>query len=164
LEHKDEKGNGLFYSLYLNIIIKEYRGITSLVHICQPHFFLVISRIFLTKLLLMRATYLTTILLLISVMAFTQPVDHKMSEAEKALMPQYLENIVSRGIVTPPDFPVRSAAEWEEMQGIVISWQSFSSVLTEIVRHGVGAGKSLYSYAKFFICSINIDQRQYIYG
>jgi agmatine/peptidylarginine deiminase len=74
-------------------------------------------------------------------MAFTQPVDHKMSEAEKALMPQYLENIVSRGIVTPPDFPVRSAAEWEEMQGIVISWQSFSTVLTEIVRHAVEQGK-----------------------
>ena len=89
----------------------------------------------------MRAIYLTTILLLVSLMAFTQPVDHKMSEAEKAMMPQYLENIVPKGTVTPPDFPVRSAAEWEEMQGIVISWQSFSSVLTEIVRHAVEQGK-----------------------
>ncbi|PLX15060.1 MAG: hypothetical protein C0599_17585 [Salinivirgaceae bacterium] len=89
----------------------------------------------------MRAIYLTTILLLVSLMAFTQPVDHKMSEAEKAMMPQYFENIVPKGTVTPPDFPVRSAAEWEEMQGIVISWQSFSSVLTEIVRHAVEQGK-----------------------
>jgi hypothetical protein len=66
-------------------------------------------------------------------------VDHKMTEAEKALMPKYLENIVPKGIVTPPNFPVRSAAEWEEMQGIVISrGKQFPTVLTEIVRHAVG--------------------------
>jgi agmatine deiminase len=89
----------------------------------------------------MRATILVTLMLLISSFVIAQPYDHKMTEAEKALMPKYLENIVPKGIVTPPNFPVRSAAEWEEMQGIVISWQQFPTVLTEIVRNAVGQGK-----------------------
>lgn len=89
----------------------------------------------------MRATNLVAFLLLISVTVFAQPVGHRMTEAEKALMPHYLENIVPKGVTTPPDFPVRCAAEWEEMQGIVISWENYSGVLTEIVRHGVKQGK-----------------------
>jgi agmatine/peptidylarginine deiminase len=37
---------------------------------------------------------------------------------------------------SPPPFGVRSPAEWEEVQGYVVSWKSYSSMLREIVRYG----------------------------
>lgn len=45
----------------------------------------------------------------------------------------------SRGansITVPPAIPVRNAAEWEEMQGYLITWTSYPSMLREIVRYG----------------------------
>ncbi len=89
----------------------------------------------------MRITFTTISMMLMGLTAMAQTLPHKMTEAEKKLMPVYLENIESRGDATPPDFPVRAAAEWEEMQGVVISWQSFSGILTEIVRHSVEQGR-----------------------
>ena len=39
-----------------------------------------------------------------------------------------------RGITTPPDFPVRTMAEWEEVQSVVIAWTSYEGILKQIVR------------------------------
>lgn len=90
----------------------------------------------------MRTFYLFLIIMgLTSAKLLAQTLPHKMTEQEKKLMPVYRKNIISKGETTPPDFPVRSAAEWEEMQGIAISWQGYTDVLTEIVRHGVNQGQ-----------------------
>ncbi len=41
-----------------------------------------------------------------------------------------------KGITNPPSSPVRTAAEWEEMQGVLISWKSgYESFLSQIVRY-----------------------------
>jgi agmatine deiminase len=40
----------------------------------------------------------------------------------------------SRGINTPPPFPVRTMAEWEEVQSVVITWTSYPGILKQIVR------------------------------
>lgn len=41
-----------------------------------------------------------------------------------------------KGITNPPTSPVRNAAEWEEMQGVLISWRSgYEAYLREIVRY-----------------------------
>ena len=61
-----------------------------------------------------------------------------MTEAEKQLLQdgQYISpQLNSRGIETPPPHPVRSMAEWEEMQAIVVTWRFFNDELTEIVRY-----------------------------
>lgn len=58
-----------------------------------------------------------------------------MTESEKYLMKDYLNSIESKGFTTPPKNPVRSMAEWEEIQAITITWTSYESVLKEIVRH-----------------------------
>ncbi|MCX7862058.1 MAG: agmatine deiminase family protein [Bacteroidales bacterium] len=43
---------------------------------------------------------------------------------------------VPKGITNPPSSPVRTAAEWEEMQGVLISWKSgYESYLREIIRY-----------------------------
>lgn len=66
---------------------------------------------------------------------------HQMDAAEKALIPSYmlsrsapvgtLPNVSS---VTPPVSPVRTIAEWEELQALMVGWKSYPSILREIVR------------------------------
>jgi len=38
-------------------------------------------------------------------------------------------------ITTPPELPVRSMAEWEELEAITITWAKYKSTLAEIVHH-----------------------------
>jgi agmatine deiminase len=71
--------------------------------------------------------------------AQTQPVDLPQGYAagEENLLPSYnaLRQGSSRGITTAPNFDVRTMAEWEEIQSLVVTWTSYPDVLTEIVRH-----------------------------
>ena len=41
---------------------------------------------------------------------------------------------VLTGITNPPTLPVRTMAEWEELQALVITWRSQPVILTEIVK------------------------------
>jgi agmatine deiminase len=46
-----------------------------------------------------------------------------MTEQEKLMMEDYLQGFDDRGITTPPPFTsLRTAAEWEEVQALVITW------------------------------------------
>lgn len=54
---------------------------------------------------------------------------------EEQLMDNYLENIYhnySRAITTPPALPTRTAAQWEEVQALVITWTGFPTILAKI--------------------------------
>ncbi len=66
-----------------------------------------------------------------------QYLPNYMTKQERAYLPNYVKNISSVGITLPPASAVRSVAEWEEMQAIVISWISYKPQLTEIVRAAV---------------------------
>ena len=54
---------------------------------------------------------------------------------EQALIPAYRASRASlaKGISTPPDFPVRTMAEWEEVQALVLTWRSYPVILKQIV-------------------------------
>ncbi len=56
---------------------------------------------------------------------------------EIPLIPEYRDSRAnaSRGITAPPDFPVRTMAEWEEVQSLVVTWRSYPEILKQIVRH-----------------------------
>ena len=58
---------------------------------------------------------------------------------EEEMMSDYINSINARSLTcinTPPDTEsVRSLAEWEELQAVVITWTSYPAILTEIVRH-----------------------------
>lgn len=56
-----------------------------------------------------------------------------MAPGEPALMPGYLNDIQPNGITTPPASPIRTAAEWEEIQAITITWTTYQSVLRQII-------------------------------
>ena len=53
---------------------------------------------------------------------------------EKQQMLQYLTARSVAGIETPPPFQVRTAAEWEEIEYLTITWTGYESILREIVR------------------------------
>ena len=62
---------------------------------------------------------------------------HALDRAEVPLIPAYRDSRAgaTRGISQPPAFPVRTMAEWEEVQALVITWTSFTGILKQIVRH-----------------------------
>lgn len=60
-----------------------------------------------------------------------------MAPWEYGLVPAYRDSRATgaRGITQPPDFMPRTMGEWEEIQGLVVTWASFPSILKQIVRH-----------------------------
>ena len=60
-----------------------------------------------------------------------------MTESEEAIIGRYLSKFSERKATNPPNFPVRTMAEWEEIKAITLSWQGYTGVLTEIVREAV---------------------------
>ena len=81
------------------------------------------------------STCLAFLLLFYSIQALSQE-GHRMSTFEKTLIPSYMN---SRGItpstaaVIPPTSPVRTIAEWEELQALVVGWKSYPTILRQIV-------------------------------
>lgn len=68
-----------------------------------------------------------------------QDLPHQLAPHEVPLIPAYKEGLAAsaRGITTPPPFAVRTMAEWEEVQTLVITWTSFPGILKQIVRYAV---------------------------
>ena len=60
-----------------------------------------------------------------------------MTAEEEELMEDYLKTraTTTSGMRTPPPYPVRSMAEWEEIQSLVITWTSYPHILREITRY-----------------------------
>jgi agmatine deiminase len=79
---------------------------------------------------------------------YAQQVDmpHIMTPAEQKVMADYLnEKYAStiRSIPVPPPGQVRTMAEWEEIQALIITWSGQNAILREIVRHSVKECKVL---------------------
>ncbi len=85
--------------------------------------------------LMKNTTLLAFLLIFYSIQTIAQE-GHRMSTFEKTLIPSYMS---SRGItpttaaVTPPTSPVRTIAEWEELQALVVGWKSYPTILRQIV-------------------------------
>ena len=64
-----------------------------------------------------------------------QFLPHHMTSEEYNMLPLQLSQ--SRGLTTPPTEPVRTPAEWEEIDGLCIRWEGtwVRPLLREIVRH-----------------------------
>jgi agmatine deiminase len=78
--------------------------------------------------------FLLYFILLFPFTAWSQ-TDHRISPDEKLLMPSYIQQVETRqpnGITQPPSYPVRASAEWEEIDGLMIAWTDFTTILTQI--------------------------------
>jgi len=76
------------------------------------------------------------ILLFISILPFLsigQGLPRYMTAEEKAMLPNY--EAPSFRSVAPVGSNIRNVAEWEEQQAVMLTWTSFTGILTEIVRH-----------------------------
>ncbi|MCB9170837.1 MAG: agmatine deiminase family protein [Flavobacteriales bacterium] len=65
------------------------------------------------------------------------PLPNGLAPWEHALIPAYRDSRsgVDRGITTPPGFPVRTMAEWEEIQSLVVAWAGYEPILKQIIRY-----------------------------
>lgn len=66
--------------------------------------------------------------------------DHRLTDQDRALLPAYIQSAKNQtplpgvNFVTPPVSPVRTIAEWEELQALVLGWKDYPTILREIVR------------------------------
>ena len=75
---------------------------------------------------------------LFSTVSAQENLPNYMTKKEVLQMPSYLQHfsnqLKNNQAAVPPSSPVRTMAEWEELQGILIGWTSYPSILREIVR------------------------------
>jgi hypothetical protein len=68
----------------------------------------------------------------------TTDLPRGMTPEETGKMKEYLFHLrQSRSLPVPPPAAVRTMAEWEEVQAIVIAWAGQAAILREIVRNSV---------------------------
>ncbi len=103
----------------------------------------------------MKLTFTILILLTISTNFYSQDLPHWMTEEEYILSQSY-RYPVNPLFSDPPASPVRGMAEWEELQGIIITWTSFQSILRQIVDYAQEEG------IVFIICSDSNSVKSYL--
>ncbi len=86
----------------------------------------------------------------------------EINELKNYISPQYNRTVYT----TPPNSPVRTMAEWEEVQALTITWTGFhSSILREIIRHAkeeveviiICNGNQDSTYVKNYLSIYNIN-------
>ncbi len=71
-----------------------------------------------------------------SAQVFSQdPLPKWMTQEESKIYQQYLDRELISRQTAPPTVPPRTPGEFEEAQGVIITWAAYNSVLREIVRH-----------------------------
>ncbi len=81
----------------------------------------------------MKKILLLLTIILISPLITAQDLPRYLTEEERELLKTYVPPVYERGLVTPPAQPVRTMAEWEELEGLLIVWTSYQSILRQIV-------------------------------
>ncbi|MAZ55610.1 MAG: hypothetical protein CMP54_01230 [Flavobacteriales bacterium] len=119
--------------------------------------------------------FITIILTILTSTSFLLSQDNILPKGfqgeEKILMDSYLNHIKASQdvITTPPNFSVRTMAEWEEIQALTIAWEGFEPILTEIVRNSVDQCKVLIacdnpdevdSYLEYY--NVNTENVEYL--
>ncbi len=94
----------------------------------------------------MKQKYFSLVTLLILFTVFTGyaqidgPLPKGLTEQEKNLISEF--QFTKNSITPPPTGPVRTMAEWEEVEYLVITWQpNFQNILRQIVAVGVAEAK-----------------------
>ncbi len=79
---------------------------------------------------------LLTLILFVSLTSgsFSQDLPRFMTDKEKELYKSYQPPFLNDG-TDPPSAPVRTMSEWEEFQGILITWTSYTTILRQMVDY-----------------------------
>jgi agmatine/peptidylarginine deiminase len=88
----------------------------------------------------MKSKYLSIFLVLLGYgVSFSQDLPKGFTEQERATYKEYyLKQTITKGgrlqSTAPPNFSVRSIGEWEELDGVLISWRSYPDMLRNLVK------------------------------
>jgi len=66
---------------------------------------------------------------------YSQDLPHIMTDQEKSLYKSYVPPKSFTDDLNPPYTPVRTLAEWEEYQAVMVTWTSYPSILAQIVDY-----------------------------
>ena len=95
-------------------------------------------------------------LLMISNVIHAQDLPHYMTEEESRIWENYSPPFRTSEFTAPPPTPVRTMAEWEEVQGIIITWTSYTSILRQIVDYAQDEG------VVYIVCADSNTVRTYL--
>lgn len=95
----------------------------------------------------MKILFILIITYLISCNLFAQDLPHYMTDREKEMFRNYVAPGPITDEITPPPTPVRTMAEWEEVQGIIVAWTSYTTIIRQIVDYAQDEGQV------FIVCS-----------
>lgn len=108
----------------------------------------------------MKKLYLLLSLLVISVSLFAQrnlPI--YLTPTEVAQLANYTPPQYNRSVfTTPPNAPIRTMAEWEEVEALTITWTAFPAILREITRHAKEEAEVI------IVCSDSNSVKNYLNG
>ncbi|HPN38579.1 MAG TPA: agmatine deiminase family protein, partial [Melioribacteraceae bacterium] len=90
------------------------------------------------------------------VVSYAQDLPNYLTNEEKELLKSYYPPSYSKGFITPPIKSVRTMAEWEELQGILITWTSQTSILRQIVDYAQDEG------LVYIVCSDSNSVKNYL--
>ncbi|MBX2975005.1 MAG: agmatine deiminase family protein [Ignavibacteriaceae bacterium] len=99
---------------------------------------------------------LLIILILFIPNLYSQNLPHYLTDHEKELLKTYTPPAINVDYITPPVRNVRTMAEWEELEGIIITWTSYTSILRQIVDYAQEEGKV------FIVCSDSNSVKSYL--
>jgi agmatine/peptidylarginine deiminase len=82
---------------------------------------------------------LLAFLMTAQLLAQTDPLPRYMTEEERLQLSEktFFSDFSSSGITDPPSVPVRSMAEWEELEAVLVTWagqEQWMGILVEIIR------------------------------
>lgn len=66
---------------------------------------------------------------------FSQDLPNNLTDKEKEIYRNYQHPVIETDDTNPPPTPVRTMAEWEEVQGVIVTWTSYTSIIRQIVDY-----------------------------
>jgi len=103
----------------------------------------------------MKLTFIILFILLTAQYFYSQDLPHWMTKEESVLWQTY-QHPVNPLFSDPPASPVRGMAEWEELQGVIITWTSQLTILRQIVDYAQEEG------TVYIICSDSNSVKSYL--
>jgi len=89
----------------------------------------------------MKNFILTCVFIFIGATTLAQDLPSYLTDAEKEVLKTYVHPVYNFGSTVPPSKPVRTMAEWEELDGIIITWTYYLDILRQIVDYAQEEGK-----------------------
>ena len=104
----------------------------------------------------MKNFILTCIVIFIGATTLAQDLPSYLTDSEKEVLKTYVHPVNNFGSTVPPSKPVRTMAEWEELDGIIITWTYYLDILRQIVDYAQEEGKV------YIVCTDSNSVKNYL--